>query len=131
MADASTWLKLADEDIHWAKASLKENVLRGACFAAQQGAEKALKAFLLSKDVQTPKIHDLIALNAKCENLDKEFRDLEKSCSILSPYYLSSRYPDIVQFEQYSQKMAKEAVSQAEKIVDFVKSKIMASAAGY
>ncbi len=124
MAKEGIWLELAEEDILWAEASLRENILRGACFAAQQAAEKALKAFLLSRNVQTPKMHDLVALNEKCMEIEASFKDLSEGCNILSPYYLSSRYPDVIQFERYSEEMAKEAVNQAEKIVNFIKARI-------
>lgn len=52
MDKIGNWLKQSEEDLLWAKASLKEGILRGACFAAQQSAEKALKAFLISKGVR-------------------------------------------------------------------------------
>lgn len=49
MDSSQMWFAQAEEDLLWAEASLREEVWRGACFAAQQAAEKALKAFLLSK----------------------------------------------------------------------------------
>lgn len=62
MDKAKLWITQAEEDLLWAEASLREKILRGTCFAAQQSAEKALKAFLLSKNITTPKIHDLVTL---------------------------------------------------------------------
>lgn len=124
MDKAKMWITQAEEDLLWAKASLKERILRGACFAAQQSAEKALKAFLLSKNMISPKIHDLVTLNQQCFNIEPRFKDLEEACNLLSPYYISSRYPDVVQFEEYSENKTKDAVDQAIKIVDFVKSKL-------
>lgn len=122
MDKSRQWFTQAEEDLLWAKASLKEKILRGACFAAQQAVEKALKAFLLSQNITTPKIHDLVTLNQKCLNLEPRFKDIEQACSILSPYYISSRYPDVAQFEEYSQDQAEKAIENAEKAVDFVKS---------
>lgn len=124
MDKVENWLKQAEEDLFWARASLKEEILRGACFAAQQSAEKALKAFLISKGVRVAKIHDLLTLNAKCLEIDSEFRDLEESCKILSPFYLSSRYPDVAVFEEYSKGKAAKAVEDAEQIVNFIKTRI-------
>lgn len=83
MDSSKIWFARAEEDLLWTEASLREEVWREACFAAQQVAEKALKAFLLSKNELTPKIHDLVVLNEKCINLDQEFRDLEEACSVL------------------------------------------------
>lgn len=122
MDKAKIWITQAEEDLLWSKASLKEGILRGACFAAQQSAEKALKAFLLSKDMTSPKIHDLVTLNQQCFNIESKFKDLEEACNLLSPYYISSRYPDVAQFEEYSQNQVEETVENAEKVIDFVKS---------
>lgn len=121
MDKANLWLTQAEEDLLWARSSLKEGILRGACFAAQQSAEKALKAFLLSKNITAPKIHDLVTLNQKCLNLEPRFKEIEQACNVLSPYYISSRYPDVAQFEHYSQDQAEKAVKSAEKIVNLVK----------
>lgn len=46
MDEAKKWFNIAEEDLLWAKASLKEGIWRGACFAAQQASEKSLKAYL-------------------------------------------------------------------------------------
>ncbi len=65
-----------------------------------------------------------MTLNQRCSETEPEFEILEESCNILSPYYLSSRYPDVAQFEEYSNKMAEDAVKQAERVLAFVKSKL-------
>lgn len=125
MDKANGWLKLAEEDLEWAKASFEDKIYRGACFAAQQAAEKSLKAYLVSKNVVTPKIHDLVTLNQKCIEQEGEFQHLDEACNILSPYYLSTRYPDVAQFEQFSESQTKDVIDQAEKVVNFVKAKIV------
>lgn len=119
------WLNMAEEDLLWAKASFEDKILRGACFAAQQAAEKALKAFLVSKGITTPKIHDLVTLNHQCLNKNAQFQELEESCNILSPYYLSTRYPDVAQFEEFSEKQTQDVITQAGKVVNFVKNKLL------
>lgn len=125
MDKTSSWLKLAEEDLAWAKASFEDKILRGACFAAQQASEKSLKAFLVSKDIIIPKIHDLVALNQECVKQDTAFNQLDESCNMLSPYYLSTRYPDVAQFEEFSEKQTQDVITQAEKVVNFVKSKLL------
>lgn len=124
MDSIQNWLAQSEEDLLWAQASFRENIWRGTCFASQQAAEKALKAYLLSRNELITKIHDLVVLNQKCINLDQQFSDLETACSELSPYYISSRYPDVAQFEEYSEAIAKKAVECAKSIVEFVKSKL-------
>lgn len=110
---SKSWLEMAEDDLIWSKASFKEGIWRGVCFTAQQSAEKALKAFLLSKNTSLPKVHDLVALNEECQKLNDEFQNLVEDCNTLSPYYLSSRYPDIAEFENYSEELAKNALEQA------------------
>lgn len=118
------WLNLAEDDLLWAKASFEDKIFRGSCFAAQQAAEKALKAFLVFKGITTPKIHDLVTLNNQCLKQNEQFQELEKACNILSPYYLSTRYPDVAQFEEFSEDQTKNVIEQAEKVVNFVKSNL-------
>lgn len=124
MDEAKKWLNMAEEDLLWAKASLKEGIWRGACFAAQQGAEKSLKAYLLAKGKSFPRIHDLVSLNDSCKNINADFKNISESCNFVSPYYLSSRYPDIAEFEEYSQEMANVVVQKAEEIIEFIKAKL-------
>lgn len=124
MDKVSSWLKLAEEDLEWAKASFEDKIYRGACFAAQQAAEKSLKAYLVSKDIITPRIHDLVTLNQKCLEQESKFQELDEACNTLSPYYLSTRYPDVAQFEEYSENQTKDVIDQAEKVVNFVKEKL-------
>lgn len=119
-----SWLKMAEADLIWSKASFEDQIWRGVCFTAQQSAEKALKAFLLSKNTSLSKIHDLVVLNEECQKFSVEFQDLIEACNTLSPYYLSSRYPDLAEFENYSEEIAKDALVQADKVLEFVKSKI-------
>ncbi len=118
------WLALAEEDLLWAKASFEDKIFRGACFASQQAAAKALKSYLVSKGISSPKIHDLVALNQLCLKQDEEFKNLEEACNMISPYYLSTRYPDVAQFEEFSEDQTKDLINQAGKIVNFVKGKV-------
>ncbi len=54
----------------------------------------------------------------------KAWLEMAEACNTLSPYYLSSRYPDIAEFENYSETQAQNALEQAEKVIKFVRSKI-------
>lgn len=49
------WLAQAKSDLGWTLANIREKVWYGACFTAQQSAEKALKAYLLSKNKKVAK----------------------------------------------------------------------------
>jgi len=117
------WLKFALDDLSWTKANLREQVWYGACFTAQQAAEKALKAYLISQEKNIKKIHDLRALLEECIKIDHSFELLRSACSTLNTYYAPTRYPDIAEFTNFTKEKAKEAYILAGKIVEFVKNK--------
>lgn len=114
------WLIKAKDDLRWINASLKDEIYYGACFAAQQAAEKALKAYLLFKNAIPRRIHDLSALLEDCIELDEEFEKLIDQAATLSGYYVEARYPDVGDFMGYSKEQAGEALQFAEEIVRFI-----------
>lgn len=117
------WLRYALDDLSWTESNLKEQVWYGACFTAQQSAEKALKAYLIKQGKDIKKIHDLGALLELCTQLDASFEQLRQGCLTLTAYYVQSRYPDITEFIDFTEEKAKEAYEFAEKIVKFVEDK--------
>ncbi|MBN1149056.1 MAG: HEPN domain-containing protein [Anaerolineales bacterium] len=62
------WVEYAEQDYQTAIASLrrKRPFASIVCFHAQQCAEKCLKAILVAKNQEFPKIHDLQGLNDLC-----------------------------------------------------------------
>lgn len=58
---AHRWLRWAEEDLALGvhTASDTDMVARGACVWAHQTAEKAIKALLVLRDIDPPKLHDL------------------------------------------------------------------------
>ena len=124
--NAGRWLDKANDDLRWAAASLKETVLHGVCFASQQAAEKALKAFLLHSGKQLRKIHDLSALLEECIEIDNDFQQLIDQAATLSGYYVESRYPDIGDFIGYTRDQSEEAFQFAKDVVAFVAEKLAA-----
>lgn len=117
------WLKIADDDLLFAKAGWRESNISGhACFMCQQIVEKYLKGFLVSRNVKPPRIHDLSKILEMCIEIDEEFKRFTDGCEILSGYYIATRYPlDMPQ--DYSAKQVKEAFAVVEKIKDFIISK--------
>lgn len=47
MREYFVWFEKAKDDLQWTEANIRENIYYGACFTAQQAAEKALKAFVV------------------------------------------------------------------------------------
>jgi HEPN domain-containing protein len=94
------WLIKAMEDIrtieHEIKFSEEEMVTSTVCFHAQQAVEKLLKAFLVSKNVEFGKTHNLAFLLKLCSDQASEFSKLD--VSKLTFYAIEVRYPILYPF---------------------------------
>jgi HEPN domain-containing protein len=92
-----------------------------SCYLSQQCAEKALKAYLLFRETEPPRIHDLRVLGQMCTHYDKTFENIASLCAFLTPFCISGRYPD--EFAP-DEEIAKLAIDNAQQIYDFCVSKI-------
>lgn len=91
--DAARWLDYAGQDLRLAELALGEKLWNQACFHAQQGAEKALKARLAARGDFIPRTHkiaDLLRLLGREDIPD----DLTTRLYRLDRFYLPARYPD-------------------------------------
>ena len=118
------WMNKAQDDLLWTEANLREKIYYGACFTAQQAAEKALKAYLIFRGKTPRKIHDLGALVEECVLLDKEFESLKEIVLPLTDYSVQVRYPDIGDFIEYDETKATDALLRAKNVLEFVKEKV-------
>jgi len=93
--DPRAWIVRAEEDIMMARSAIrrKQPLPYSACFHAQQCAEKYLKALLVSKKVIFPKTHDLLLLQALCEQAGIFIGVDLKQLNTLSDYAVRVRYP--------------------------------------
>jgi len=89
------WVARAEEDCTIARSSLrrKKPLTYGACFHAQQCAEKYLKAALVAMGLGFPKTHDLLTLNTLCEQAGMLFDVAPAQLADLSSYAVQVRYP--------------------------------------
>jgi len=118
------WFLVAADDLRFAEAGYKETkIARDACFLCHQSAEKYLKGFLISTSQDPPRVHLLLRLLDIAISQDDSFRAVEESCRLLDNYYNPARYPDDVSGE-YSATQAEEALMAAQKVKQFVMSKI-------
>ena len=76
------------------EATLAAGALDGACFHAQQAAEKYLKGFLAHHDRPFPYTHNLTELTGLCAAIDPEFRMLTERAAELTPYAVRLRYDE-------------------------------------
>jgi HEPN domain-containing protein len=90
--EAARWFKEAEEELNTTLYLEKgEGIpLRSACFHAHLAAEKALKALLVSQEVDFPRTHDLVRLESMSltdAQIDPDDLDL------LDPWSMHGRYP--------------------------------------
>ena len=112
-------MKRAESDLKHAGFSLGNDEPHWAQFAAQQAAEKALKAYCLKKGLGLLKAHELAFLAKKIGAPDS----IVEKCALLSPFYTSSRYPDadIAQNEASRKNTAREAINAAREVITWCK----------
>jgi len=89
------WAERAEEDYQLARSALrrKRPLTYGACFHAQQCAEKYLKAILVKQGQEFPKTHDLVALSELCLRAGVPAPINPDALDKLSAYAVKVRYP--------------------------------------
>ncbi|MGC8662101.1 MAG: HEPN domain-containing protein [Nitrososphaeria archaeon] len=123
---ANDWLKQAIKDLEHARRSLKFGDYEWACFAAQQASEKAVKALFqkLGIEVWGHSVYRL--LDSLPDRADTGLIDMAKE---LDKSYIASRYPNShpegSPMDYYTEEEARRLVGYAEKIIEYVKSKIV------
>lgn len=101
----------------------EEIIVSSIIYHSQQCAEKSFKTYLIFKNQDVLKTHDLIKLLNECQKFDKEFYTLLSDAQDLNPYITTSRYPDNV-FIMPSVATAEILFQKAANIFNFVKDKI-------
>ena len=120
MKEYEKWFKKAENDLLVIKNNLASNEIPidACCFHAQQTAEKYMKAFLVSRQIHFPKIHDLLALLHLCIAINASFNSIMEPALRLSDYAIAPRYPDT--FDDLTLTDASEAYKDAIIIKEFV-----------
>ncbi|MCS6803647.1 MAG: HEPN domain-containing protein [Blastocatellia bacterium] len=121
------WLRQAEKDLEHARHSLEDTDLNWACFAAQQAADKAVKA-LYQKLGASPRGHSVALLLSRLPSdvpVDQALIDKAKE---LDKHYIPPRYPNAypsgAPFEYYTQQEARRAIEYAQEIVGFCRDRI-------
>lgn len=93
--DVAPWVAKAEEDFVIAESCLrrKKPLTYGACFHAQQCAEKYLKAALVASGSAFPKTHDLIMLSEMCSRAGVSIGMDAKRLHLLADAGVRVRYP--------------------------------------
>jgi HEPN domain-containing protein len=116
------WLKQAIRDLEQARYSQLEGRHEWACFAAQQSAEKAVKALHLALG-QEAWGHVVARLIRELPCAVPEL--LIEKAKVLDNFYIPTRYanghPEGAPFEHYGQIQSGEAILYAGEILEFVR----------
>jgi HEPN domain-containing protein len=117
-----SWLKKAASDLRSARvlASAEEPPLDTAIYHCQQTAEKAVKAFLVSRGVTPDKTHDVRKLAVQASKLESAFNQFIEMAAVLTPYAWEFRYPDDLAETYPAPEEFDEAARHAQTIYDFV-----------
>lgn len=122
---ARRWLRWADEDLTLAEhtAADPDLVARGACVWAHQAAEKALKALLILRDIDPPKLHDLDRLAQRLPG--DEGRTLATiELPELTRWAIEGRYP--ADLDEATHADGLKAIAVARQVLDAVRPHITA-----
>lgn len=122
---AKDWLSQALRDLEQAQASLRDERHEWACFAAQQAAEKAVKALHLhlGQEAWGHTVANLLA------ELPLEVPAvLVEQGKVLDNHYVPTRYanghPEGAPFEHYGPLQSQQAIDYAGEIVAFVRAEM-------
>lgn len=94
------------------------------CFHMQQCVEKYLKAFLVARNVEIPKTHNIALILQKCIEIEKSFNELKlKGIGMLTAYAVQTRYPDdfympTIEESTHAKEMAEQVRSFVSEVLD-------------
>lgn len=118
------WLIKAKNDLKVAENEIAlppdDMVTDAICFHSQQAVEKYLKAYLIFKQIEFYKSHNLEYLLQICIEADNDFSQVD--VGNLSFYAVEVRYPD--DFYIPTEQEAKECLEIARKVKEFVFEKL-------
>ena len=119
------WIEKAEEDFGFAGLNLKGGnpFFAQICFHDQQAAEKYLKAFIVARELEFRKVHDLDLLRRTCQKAAPSFDQLQDACLFLDAYYVETRYP-VHWPTRFSREEAQKASEATETIRAFVREKL-------
>lgn len=122
---AGDWLAQAERDLEQATSSRAESRHEWACFAAQQSAEKAVKALHLASGQEAwghvvARLLQELPVSVPVELVEKG--------QVLDGFYIPTRYanshPEGPPFEHYGNLQSREAIQYAGEILEFVRTQM-------
>jgi HEPN domain-containing protein len=128
MLEHERWFEFSRNDLKDAECLLKAESFLSATYHCQQAAEKALKAYLVFKEHEIVKTHNLVMLGGLCKMFDQNFQRINRELELLNPFATKFRYPS--EFDLPDKEETKFVIMQAKSVVNFVLKKISIPIAG-
>lgn len=124
LQESRDWLARAHEDLQVAELTLRASpaLPASSAYHSQQAAEKALKAFLTSRQESFRLTHDLVELLGRCGAIDSDFATLASAAQTLTPYATQFRYPGSPFAPPVAD--AEQALQLAQNVVTFVRRRL-------
>lgn len=125
---AADWLRQAERDLQHARDTLERQTFEWAAFAAQQAAEKAVKALFqhLGADARGHSVSQLIAALPATARASPELIETAKE---LDKHYVAPRYPNSypegAPMDFYTSAEAQRAVDGARRVIEHCKRHIL------
>lgn len=121
------WLMRAKSDLNlgWVALETKGVLLEDACFHAQQCSEKALKALLMSQQIDFPRTHIIELLLDLLKAQGVLIPESVDHAYVLTQYAVQTRYPG--DWEPVTLEEAKQALDQARIVIDWVETELRLS----
>ena len=91
------WLRIAEKDLKRVNRLLEADDAELAGFCLQQGVEKLLKAFLLSRGWRLRRTHNLDTLLDDAVSYDSSMEAFRGSCQKITAFYFVERYPVVME----------------------------------
>jgi len=107
--NVAQWLRFARLDLENAQFLYDHRhprPLEIICYHCQQAVEKVLKAYLVAKDIEIQKTHDLGVLCEQCAILDVAFGDIAADCGKLTLFVIYARYPSPIEIVEQDTDLA-------------------------
>jgi len=124
--EVKNWLSKAINDYKTSEKLLnspaEEIITDTLCFHCEQFVEKTLKAYLVSKNIDFKRTHNLEYLVKLCTEQDADFGWIDEVAEKLSEYAVEIRYPD--DFYLPTLEEAREGFKIARKVKEFVFEKL-------
>jgi len=122
------WLRQAEKDLRHARSSIQIEDCEWACFAAQQAAEKALKALYQHLGGESFG-HSVLRMLRELPKGARPDRNLLKKGADLDKFYIPARYPNGFDWgapmDYFTREDAEKAVADAEEVIAYAKRKIL------